>query len=207
MLHDLIGFCRDGQEGFRLAAEAILHDAELKMLLSSFSLQRARFAGELEALAIQMGEHHPERDGPTLKGRAHRGWMHLRTALARGHHQSVLAECERGEEAALEAYRTALGFRLPEPVDELIQRQHHEVLATYKTVRALRDHVDGQRRQGEGKHGSGAIEVWEAMKTPYGWSRTGGKGRRLLFLTSGALLLAAAAVVFQGVGKRESLRW
>ena len=50
-LNKLIETCLDGQEGFRLAAEAITDDEDLKGFLFSASLQRSKFAGELQLAA------------------------------------------------------------------------------------------------------------------------------------------------------------
>ncbi len=177
VLNHLIGICRDGQEGFRTAAEAVVDDSELKMLLSSFSLQRAKFAGDLEAVAITMGEHHPENEGTTFKGAAHRGWIHFKSALSRGNNYTVLAECERGEDAAKEAYQKALRYDLPAPVYDLVQEQRQEVIITHNTIRALRDaaHLAGRRRNISGHrkenatHGSplvkGAVEIWHEVQS------------------------------------------
>ena len=54
-LNSLIETCKDGQEGFRLAAEAISGDEDLKAFLFSCSLQRSKFAGELQSEAINLG--------------------------------------------------------------------------------------------------------------------------------------------------------
>ncbi|HWL54867.1 MAG TPA: PA2169 family four-helix-bundle protein [Chthoniobacteraceae bacterium] len=177
VLNRLIGICRDGQEGFRTAAEAVVDDPELKMLLSSFSLQRAKFAGDLEAEAITMGEHHPENEGSTFRGAAHRGWIHLKGALSRGSNHALLAECERGEDVAKEAYQRALRHDLPAPVYDLIQEQRQEVITTHNTIRALRDaaHLAGRRKKISGGRKDnnaevspvtrGAVEIWHEVQT------------------------------------------
>src|SRR5438445_621278 len=54
-LNDLIETLKDGQEGFRQAAEAVA-DPKLKSLFNEYSLQRARFAGELQSQAVALGE-------------------------------------------------------------------------------------------------------------------------------------------------------
>ena len=54
-VNDLIETLKDGQEGFRQAAEAV-NDSQLKTLFSEYSLQRSRFAGELQNEVINLGE-------------------------------------------------------------------------------------------------------------------------------------------------------
>ena len=58
-LNKLIETCKDGQEGFRLAAESIADDENLKSFLFSCSLQRSKFAGELQNELIGLGESGP----------------------------------------------------------------------------------------------------------------------------------------------------
>ena len=54
-MNGLIETLKDGQEGFRQAAEAV-KDTRLKALFSEYSLQRSKFAGELQNEAIGLGE-------------------------------------------------------------------------------------------------------------------------------------------------------
>ena len=172
VLRDLIQNARNGQEGFRKASEFIVDDPELKMLLSSLSLQRAKFAGELEAQAVAMGEHHPD-EGTTLPATAHRWWMGLRASLTRGDNHAILAECERGEDIAKEAYMKASAHEqeLPDPVRDIINRQRREVLAAHNTIRALRDATPGAAaeviaaaKERTRQVGEEAAEVWEGTK-------------------------------------------
>jgi len=163
VLNHLIEICREGQEGFRMAAEAIEDDTELKMLLSSFSLQRAKFAGELESMAITMGEHDPDREAapPSI---LHRGWIHLRSMITGKSLHAILSECERGERVAKEAYQKALRNDLPEPVREMILNQRQEVIASHNTVRTLRDACSPRTEPGRKRYSNGAAEVWHDMK-------------------------------------------
>src|SRR5215217_4591780 len=54
IIDNLIETLKDGQEGFKQAAEAV-KDTQLKSLFEEYSLQRSRFAGELQNEAIGMG--------------------------------------------------------------------------------------------------------------------------------------------------------
>ena len=63
-INSLIETLKDGQEGFRQAAEAV-KDSQLKTLFNEYSLQRSRFAGELQNEAIGMGESDPENTSST----------------------------------------------------------------------------------------------------------------------------------------------
>lgn len=144
VLRDLISTCRDGQEMFRTASECVADDPELKMLLSSFSLQRSKFAGELETQLMNLGEHRPERGGPDISGAARRGWMNLKAAVKREDNHSILAECERAEDGAMAEYNKALAHEMPDPIHEIVYRQRQEVMATHNTIRSLRDATPSQ---------------------------------------------------------------
>ena len=204
VLRDLIQNARDGQEGFRKASEFIVDDPELKMLLSSLSLQRAKFAGELEAQAIAMGEPHPDQ-GPSATGTAHRWWMGLRASLTRGDNHALLAECERGEDLAKEAYTHASTqeMDMPDPVREIINRQRREVLAAHNTIRALRDATPSNAaqlmaaaRQRSERATAEAAEAWEQTKakTRELSRAAGGFVRRNPFAVLGAALLAGLTI-------------
>ena len=75
-LNDLIQTCRDGQEGFLTAAEN-LKEGEVKRLLSECSLQRAKFTGELQSAAHDLGDSNPE-NASSMAGTLHRGWINLK---------------------------------------------------------------------------------------------------------------------------------
>jgi len=71
-LNSLIETLKDGQEGFRQAAEAV-KDSALKSLFNEYSMQRSQFAGELQNEAIRLGEPQPE-DSSSFSGSLHRAW-------------------------------------------------------------------------------------------------------------------------------------
>jgi uncharacterized protein (TIGR02284 family) len=52
---------------------------------------------------------------------------------------SLLAECERGEDAAKAAYEAALRKNLPTDVRTLVERQYQGVKANHDRVRNLRN--------------------------------------------------------------------
>lgn len=137
-LNDLIEALKDGQAGFRSAAEAVT-STELKALFHEYAQQRSQFAGELQTLARTLGEPEPETEGSTA-GALHRGWIDLKSALTNRDDHAILAECERGEDSAVAAYRKALEEDgLPANVLEIIRTQSTKVKAAHDRVRNLRD--------------------------------------------------------------------
>jgi uncharacterized protein (TIGR02284 family) len=137
-VNSLIETLKDGQEGFKQAAEAV-KDSNLKSLFSEYSLQRSRFAGELQAQAIQLGESKPE-DGSSVSGAMHRAWIDIKSAVTSGDDHAILAECERGEDSAIKEYKDAMeGNGLSAPVRDIVSRQYSEVKSAHDRVKQMRD--------------------------------------------------------------------
>ena len=106
IIDDLIETLKDGQEGFKQAAEGV-KDPQLKAVFDEYSRQRARFAVELRSKAQSADERESEISGSAV-GALHRGWINLKSALTRGDDHAILAECERGEDSAVEEFSKAL---------------------------------------------------------------------------------------------------
>ena len=138
ILNDLIETLKDGQEGFR-AASTDVESPEMKTLFSEYSLQRSKFAGELQALAHSLGEKEPETTG-SVAASLHRGWINLKAALTSKDEHAILAECERGEDSAVAEFKKALEVgSLPADVRATVQTQFAAVKAAHDRIRYLRD--------------------------------------------------------------------
>lgn len=137
-INSLIETLKDGQEGFRQASQAV-KDSELKSLFNEFSLQRSKFAGELQNEAIQLGESKPE-DSSSTAGAMHRTWINLKSAITSQDDHAILAECERGEDSAVSEYKKAMEKEnLSSPIRDTVSRQYTAVKAAHDKVKALRD--------------------------------------------------------------------
>ncbi len=136
-INSLIETLKDGQEGFKQAAEAV-KDSELKSLFREYSQQRARFAGELQGQAQQLGESEPE-DSSSAAGAMHRAWINLKSVVTSGDDHAILVECERGEDSAIKEYKEAMEKGLSSPIRETISRQYNEVKSAHDRIRNLRD--------------------------------------------------------------------
>jgi uncharacterized protein (TIGR02284 family) len=137
-LNSLIETLKDGQYGFKHASENV-EDSDLKTLFSSYSTQRSKFAGELQQELVHLGEPKPEEDA-SVTGALHRGWINLKSALSGKSRHAVLAECERGEDYAVSAYKKATeSGELPAPIMAIVNKQYQEVLSAHNNVRSLRD--------------------------------------------------------------------
>lgn len=134
VLNDLIETLKDGQEGFRQAAEKA-KDPSLKDLFSKYAAQRASYALELQSEVSRLGEQ-PETSGHA-SGPLHRGWMGLKNAL-NGGDKALIDECEAGEDAAVKAYKQALEKPLPAGVDTVIRTQFGGIQQAHNTISNLK---------------------------------------------------------------------
>jgi uncharacterized protein (TIGR02284 family) len=137
IIDDLIETLKDGQEGFKQAAEGV-KDPQLKSLFDDYSRQRGRFAMELHSHAQRPDERQSEMSG-SAAGALHRGWINLKSALTRGEDHAILAECERGEDSAVEEFSKALDSGLSAPVRDIVSRQYAEIKAAHDRIKHLRD--------------------------------------------------------------------
>jgi uncharacterized protein (TIGR02284 family) len=137
VLNNLLETLKDGQEGFKQAAEGI-SDPKLKSLFRDYSEQRSRFASALQVEARKFGEEKPETNS-SAAGALHRGWINLKSAITGGDEHAILAECERGEDSAVEEYKKALDDGLSPSAQQLVSRQFAEIKAAHDRIRSLRD--------------------------------------------------------------------
>lgn len=138
-LNNLIETCKDGQEGFKQAAEGV-DNSETKSLFYELGQQRTKFVGELQSLVRELGGD-PENSG-SVTGAIHRGWINIKSAVTGQDQGSILNEAERGEDVAKAAYEKALKEDLPANVRSTVEQQAKEVKAAHDRVRDLRDSVN-----------------------------------------------------------------
>jgi len=135
-LNDLIETCRDGENGFQAAADHV-KDPELKKLFTQCSEQRASFASELQSEVRQLGGT-PAKTG-TVSAAFHRGWMNIKSIVTGGSDDAIVAECERGEDAAIENYQRVLKQNLPPNVLPVVKHQFTEIKRSHDRIRDLEE--------------------------------------------------------------------
>ena len=137
-VNDLIQTCKDGEQGFKTAAEAV-RDPEFQQLFLRYSQERHEFARELQD-AVRLAGGDPETSG-SVSGALHRGWIDFKAAVT-SDDRSVIGAAESGEDSAVKAYRDALARDdLPADVRALVERQYLRVKEAHDRVRALRDRL------------------------------------------------------------------
>ena len=138
-LNNLIETLKDGQEGFKQSASGV-DDPQLKTIFDTLSLQRSKFAGELQSEVVKLGDAEPE-DSSSATGAMHRAWINIKSAVTNRDRHAILAEAERGEDSAVDAYKDALEEDLPAPIKDIVTRQAAEVKTAHDKIRNLRDAV------------------------------------------------------------------
>ncbi len=135
-LNNLIETNKDGQEGFKTAAEGV-KNSETKSAFYEYAQQRSQFAGELQSAVRELGGD-PESTG-SVSGAIHRGWINIKSAVTGQDDQAILNEAERGEDSAKSAYKDALEEELPANVRAIVEKQSAAIQQAHDKVKAMRD--------------------------------------------------------------------
>lgn len=135
VLNSLIETCKDGEDGFKTAAEKV-KESSLKTTFSKYATQRSEFASELQAHVKRLGGD-PETTGHAAAS-LHRGWISLKEALSKNEDKAIVDECESGEDAAVKAYREALGKSLPSDVEGVVRKQFSAIQEAHGVIRNLK---------------------------------------------------------------------
>jgi len=138
-LNDLIETCRDGEEGFKTAADAI-KDNQIKSLFLNYSQERAQICQDLVQEVQKFGGK-PEQSGH-VGAALHRGWINIKQAVTGKDEKAVVDEAERGENVAMEHFQKALQETLPQDVRSLIEREYTKVKQAHDRLSVLKT---GQR--------------------------------------------------------------
>jgi uncharacterized protein (TIGR02284 family) len=126
LLLELVETCERRENGFRVAAEGV-GDPPLRRLLESYAEQRAAFARELKRELSRLGAGVARRLDTASPGR-------VADAVPLGDEAAIIAECARDEDAAIRAYREALGS-----ADEVVERQYQQLQDAYDHLHSLEE--------------------------------------------------------------------
>lgn len=139
VLNDLIQINNDRITGYEKALKELKDgDEDLKGIFTSYIDQsrnlRNALGTEVQTLGVQMD------DGTTSSGKIYRAWMDVKAVFTGHDRQTVLNNCEFGEDTAQKAYKEALKTdNLPAYLFALINRQKEELKKAHDEVKALRD--------------------------------------------------------------------
>src|SRR5437773_427796 len=85
VLQDLLERCKDGQRGYKEAAEHV-KGPSIKSFFNEQSIQRGQFAAELENESHRLGKRDVDRSS-SIAGAIHRTIMDLKSAITKGDKQ------------------------------------------------------------------------------------------------------------------------
>jgi uncharacterized protein (TIGR02284 family) len=140
VLNDLIRINNDRVDGYEKAIDELKdEDADLRTLFQGYINESRKNALELTPEVTRLGGDPAE--GTTNSGKIYRVWMDLKATVTGKDRETVLANCEFGEDAAQKAYDTALNSDIEfEPsVRDLIVRQKATLKSGHDEVKRLRD--------------------------------------------------------------------
>jgi uncharacterized protein (TIGR02284 family) len=139
VLNDLIEINNDRADGFDKAASDLSDEnIDLKATFDKLSSDSRTNVTELAGLVGRNGEN-PD-TGNTVLGTLHRAWIDIKASFGGDDRHSILAECERGEDAIKKAYRDALQENeLGENVRSVLLKQQDAINISHDAIKALRD--------------------------------------------------------------------
>lgn len=133
-LNTLIETCRDGEQGFRTAAEGVT-DPQVRSLFQQYAQQRGQCVRDLQLAVSKLGGT-AENSG-SVSGSVHRGWINIKSLVTGKDEHAIIAEAERGEDVAKAAFESALGEEMPSDTKALVQRMAAQVREAHDRVRAM----------------------------------------------------------------------
>lgn len=136
VLQDLLATARDGELGFHEAA-AHARAPELVALFEGLGERCAAAAvGWQEALHEVGGD--ADASG-TVAGAAQRAWLQIRGLFGGAGDETLLAECERGQDDIVDGLREALQRNLPAALHEAVHREFEQAQRQHDHLKRLRE--------------------------------------------------------------------
>lgn len=141
ILNDLVQITNDRIAGYQKAIEELhVEDTDLKTLFVEMVRQSHRHKAALvQELQVLGGDADT---GTTTSGKIYRAWMDIKAMFTGHDRETVLNNCEFGEDAAQKAYKMALeADGLSANLRSLITDQQTELRASHDEIKALRDQL------------------------------------------------------------------
>ena len=136
VLNELLETLKDGEKGYSEALTDV-EDQDLKEVFKKYAVQRDGYLTELEDQMHQLNLKAEEES--SITGTIHRAFINLKAAVTSKSRESILNECERGEDYAVKAYQTALKAELPSTLKTIIEKQYQGIQQGHDEIKALRN--------------------------------------------------------------------
>lgn len=140
ILNDLILINNDRIAGYeRAMQETDALDIDLKGTFESLKQDSEHYRKQLADQVTALGGT-PD-DGTTTAGKIYRLWMDVKGVFTGNDRKSILESCERGEDAAQQAYRDALSNRedLVPQAYEMVGQQKDSLKMAHELIKKYRD--------------------------------------------------------------------
>ena len=134
-LKELVDTLRSNQEGFGELGHRLQNDRAKRFFLEETQV-RAEYAAELENELHRMGVH-DVKASISPRSKARHLWGEIQASLAG--QKALLSTAEKGDDAAIEVYTSALKEDLPLPLREMLQRQLTHIQRSRDQVKAFQD--------------------------------------------------------------------
>jgi uncharacterized protein (TIGR02284 family) len=135
-LNELIETCRNGELGYRTAAEHV-RNTQLETVFNDYSKQRTEFARQLQAEVSRLGG--TPADSGTVAAALHRGWIDLKSGLSGGDGAAIVAACETGEDAAAAAFERVADMNLTGQTKLLVETQWRKIQEAHLHLLRLKE--------------------------------------------------------------------
>jgi len=170
ILNDLVQINNDRVAGFEKAGENLEEDHNgLRTIFEKLAGESKNNAAQLTELARQFGSE--EDAGTSASGSLHRAWLDIKSTFTGNDQESILDECETGEDAIKKAYASALddSNELPNEVVQLIATQQQGIIQGHNLIKSLRDQARGKSDQDSSNDGNivNKDDVWGNQETHF----------------------------------------
>lgn len=141
ILNDLIQINNDRVTGYEKAiSELGQNDSDLHSLFSEMIRQSNQLKSTLTQEVQVLGASADT--GTTTSGKVYRAWMDIKAIFTGHDRETVLNNCEFGEDAAQKAYKMALETEgLSGNLRSIISEQKTDLKTSHDKIKALRDSV------------------------------------------------------------------
>ena len=144
VLNDLIQINNDRIEGYKRASEESKDtDVDLKAIFHEMSDQSMKYVNELTQEVTKLGGD--PASNTTMSGKVYRVWMDLKAAITGKDRETILGNCEFGEDVAQKAYQAALESEayMSTEVRQLISEQKSSLKNSHDIIKKYRDMHEG----------------------------------------------------------------
>jgi uncharacterized protein (TIGR02284 family) len=138
ILKNLIKTCGRGQSGFQNAVDSI-QNSEFRRLFNIFSQQRIQFITELQSEVHRLGGDMSKGHDIAMKRNVTVPFPSATATKSAGirNEVTIITECQREEEAAVNDYQEALKADLPLDVQYVVKRQYMDIKDAFDRIRIL----------------------------------------------------------------------